>query len=33
MFLDEHDRPARHTTQSDLPGTLVIQVEMVAVLG
>jgi 2-iminobutanoate/2-iminopropanoate deaminase len=33
MFPDEHDRPARHTTQGDLPGSLVIQVEMVAVLG
>jgi 2-iminobutanoate/2-iminopropanoate deaminase len=33
MFPDEHDRPARHTTQSDLPGTLAIQVEMVALLG
>ena len=33
MFPDEHDRPARHTTQSDLPGNLVIQVEIVAVLG
>jgi 2-iminobutanoate/2-iminopropanoate deaminase len=32
MFPDEHDRPARHTTQGDLPGTLVIQVEVVAVL-
>lgn len=32
MFPDEHDRPARHTTQGDLPGSLVIQVEMVAVL-
>jgi len=33
MFPDEHDRPARHTTQGDLPGSLVIQVEMVAMLG
>jgi 2-iminobutanoate/2-iminopropanoate deaminase len=33
MFPDEHDRPARHTTQGDLPGTLAIQVEIVAVLG
>ena len=33
MFPDEHDRPARHTTQADLPGTLAIQVEVVAVLG
>jgi 2-iminobutanoate/2-iminopropanoate deaminase len=32
MFPDEHDRPARHTTQGDLPGSLVIQVELVAVL-
>jgi len=32
MFPDEHDRPARHTSQADLPGTLAIQVEMVAVL-
>lgn len=32
MFPDEHDRPARHTTQADLPGSLAIQVEMVAVL-
>ena len=33
MFPDEHDRPARHTTRDDLPGSLVIQVEMTAVLG
>ena len=33
MFPDEHDRPARHTTQADLPGSLAIQVEMIAVLG
>ena len=33
LFPDEHDRPARHTTQADLPGSLVIQVEIVAVLG
>jgi 2-iminobutanoate/2-iminopropanoate deaminase len=32
MFPDEHDRPARHTTQGDLPGSLAIQVEVVAVL-
>ncbi|MGE3911222.1 MAG: RidA family protein [Chloroflexota bacterium] len=32
MFPDEHDRPARHTQQADLPGTLLIQVEVVAVL-
>src|SRR4051794_11725048 len=32
LFPDEHDRPARHTQQGDLPGSLVIQVEMVAVL-
>ena len=32
LFPDEHDRPARHTTQGDLPGSLVIQVEMVCVL-
>ena len=32
MFPDQHDRPARHTSQADLPGTLAIQVEMVAVL-
>jgi 2-iminobutanoate/2-iminopropanoate deaminase len=32
MFPDEHDRPARHTSQADLPGTLAIQIEMVAVL-
>ena len=32
MFPDEHDRPARHTTQGELPGTLAIQVELVAVL-
>lgn len=32
MFPDEHDRPARHTTQADLPGDLVIQVELIAVL-
>ena len=33
MFPDEHDRPARHTTQGDRPGSLVMQVEIVAVLG
>src|SRR5687768_4063910 len=33
MFPDAHDRPARHTTQGDLAGSLVIQVELVAVLG
>ena len=33
MFPDEHDRPARHTTQGDLAGNLVIQVEIVCVLG
>ena len=32
MFPDEHDRPARHTAQVDLPGTLAIQVELTAVL-
>ena len=32
MFPDAHDRPARHTSQADLPGTLAIQVEIVAVL-
>jgi 2-iminobutanoate/2-iminopropanoate deaminase len=32
LFPDEHDRPARHTTQADLAGTLAIQVEVVAVL-
>ena len=31
-FPDAHDRPARHTSQADLPGTLAIQVEIVAVL-
>lgn len=33
MFPDEHDRPARHTTRDDLPGSLIIQVEIIAVLG
>jgi 2-iminobutanoate/2-iminopropanoate deaminase len=32
MFPDEHDRPARHTTQGDLNGNQVISVELVAVL-
>ncbi len=32
-FPDEHDRPARHTLLWDLPGGMLIQCELVAVLG
>lgn len=32
MFPDERDRPARHSIQADLPGDLLIQLEIVAVL-
>jgi enamine deaminase RidA (YjgF/YER057c/UK114 family) len=32
MFPDEHDRPARHSSQADLPGNQLIQVELIAVL-
>ncbi len=32
-FPDEHDRPARHTMLWDLPGGMVIQCELVAVVG
>lgn len=32
LFPDEHDRPARHTTRADLPGDLLIQLEVTAVL-
>ena len=31
-FPDEHDRPARHTLLWDLPGGMLIQCELVAVL-
>ena len=31
-FPDEHDRPARHTLLWDLPGQMLIQCELVAVL-
>jgi len=31
-FPDEHDRPARHTLRWDLPGGMLIQCELVAVL-
>ncbi len=31
-FPDEHDRPARHTMLWDLPGGMMIQCELVAVL-
>jgi len=32
MFPDEHDRPARHTLLWDLPGQMLVQCEIVAVL-
>jgi 2-iminobutanoate/2-iminopropanoate deaminase len=32
MFPDEDDRPARHTLRADLPGELLVQIEVVAVL-
>ena len=31
-FPDEHDRPARHTLLWDLPGQMLIQCELVAVV-
>ncbi|HEY7294765.1 MAG TPA: RidA family protein [Dehalococcoidia bacterium] len=33
MFPDEHDRPARHTLLYDLAGGMLMQCEVVAVLG
>jgi 2-iminobutanoate/2-iminopropanoate deaminase len=33
LFPDEHDRPARHTSQYDPPRGMKIQIEIVAVLG
>lgn len=33
MFPDVHDRPVRHTSKSELPGNLLIQMEITAVLG
>src|SRR5262245_8852192 len=33
LFPDEHDRPARHTIKADLPGTMLVQLEVVAVIG
>jgi 2-iminobutanoate/2-iminopropanoate deaminase len=32
MFPDENDRPARHATQADLPGGMLVQLEIIAVL-
>jgi 2-iminobutanoate/2-iminopropanoate deaminase len=32
MFPDEHDRPVRHAVKSDLPGGMLIQLEIIAVL-
>jgi 2-iminobutanoate/2-iminopropanoate deaminase len=32
MFPDAHDRPARHTLLWDLPGQMLVQCEIVAVL-
>ena len=32
MFPDEHDRPARHTLLWNLPGDMLVQCEIVAVL-
>lgn len=31
-FPDPHDRPARHTTKHDLPGGMLVQLEIVAVI-
>jgi 2-iminobutanoate/2-iminopropanoate deaminase len=31
-FPDPHDRPARHTVLTDLPGGMLIQIEIVAVV-
>ena len=32
LFPDENDRPARHTVKADLPGAMLVQLEVVAVL-
>jgi 2-iminobutanoate/2-iminopropanoate deaminase len=32
LYPDENDRPARHTVKADLPGTMLVQLEVVAVL-
>jgi 2-iminobutanoate/2-iminopropanoate deaminase len=32
-FPDPHDRPARHTQVSDLPGGMLMQIEVIAVVG
>jgi 2-iminobutanoate/2-iminopropanoate deaminase len=32
-FPDPHDRPARHTIVKDLPGGMLLQIEIVAVIG
>jgi hypothetical protein len=32
MFPNEHDRPARHTLLWNLPGDMLVQCEIVAVL-
>ncbi len=32
MFPDENDRPARHTSKYDPPGSMKVQIEIVAVL-
>lgn len=31
LFPEEHDRPARHAIKSDLPGQMLVQLEIVAV--
>jgi hypothetical protein len=33
MFPDEHDRPARHTLTWDLQRGMLVQCELIAVLG
>ena len=33
IFPDENDRPARHTIKAELPGTMLVQIEVFAVLG
>jgi 2-iminobutanoate/2-iminopropanoate deaminase len=32
LFPDEHDRPARHAIVLDLPGGMLVQLELIAVL-
>ena len=32
MFPDEHDRPVRHAIRADLPGSVLVQLECIAVM-